>query len=298
MTKPCFNPLDQLTAIRAFEAASRLGSFREAAAELCVTDGAVSRLIRQLEQASGVQLFERRHRRIEPTTAGHAFAREVQPAFERMRRAGEYLAAESERMPLAIAAPATTLLRWLIPRQRRLESATLGTPVRLVTWDGPPDVDDRSISMFLGIGEKPVGRAAVTVDLMAESFALVVSPGHLRDGIPVQEVLKGLPRLVSKTRPNIWRDWVEEGGFDAPFSEVREFERMYFALQAAEAGVGSAIAPVEIIAEVLADGRLVAPFGRVVRRGTYHLVIPSRASRRPAVRRAVRWFTAECRASA
>ncbi len=294
MTRPHFNALSHLTALRAFEAAARLGSFKAAAEELRVTDSAVSRQIRHLEEAAGVRLFLRRNRRVELTAQGRGLARELQPAFQQIRRAGADLAGLVGAQPLVIAAPATFLLRWLIPRQASLQEAVPGTPIRLATWDAPPDLEDQSISLFVGIGEAPDDPASVCVDLMPESFALVLSPMLVKQGAPIDDLLAGLPRLIPQTRPNIWNDWIREGGFDAPHSGTLEFERMFFALQAAEAGMGSTIAPVETVADSLVAGRLAMPFAPIVRKGTYHLIYSRRRGEIPMMKNAVRWFVGEC----
>lgn len=289
MSPSSLDVMGQLTAIRAFDAAARLGSFKRAAAELGVTESAVSRLIRQLERRAKVELFIRAGRRIGLSDAGRAFADDVGPAFERLRQASARLGRQHVERPLVIAAPATTTLRWLIPRQAGLEAA-LGGSIRLVSWDRPPDISDPSVSLWLSVGEHSAGSDASYVDIMPESFALVVAGQRLTRQPDARAALAGLPRLVSRTRPAIWEDWLREGGTDAPYSGMHEFERMYFTLQAAEAGVGSTIAPLEIIGEALADGRLVAPFGRIMRKGSYHLALPPRDRRHPATAAAVRWF--------
>lgn len=298
MRKTSFAALSHLTALRAFEVAARLGSLKAAAVELCVTESAVSRLVRQLEQATGTYLFERKHRRLELTDIGRDLAQELTPAFERIRHAGDIVVERLQAKPLVIAAPATFLLRWLIPRQSRLQLELPDTPIRLATWDGPPNPDDHSISMFIGVGQKTgASPSAVTIDLMQESFGLTVSPVLLRSGKATEDVLASIPRLMSRTRPNIWKDWTQEGGRDTPHDGAQEFERMYFALQAAEAAVGSAIAPLEVIADALEAGRLVTPFGRIVRKGSYHLTVPSRFASNSEVRKAIRWFKRECAAT-
>lgn len=289
MSPSSLDVMGQLTAIRAFDAAARLGSFKLAAAELGVTESAVSRLIRQLERRARAELFMRASRRISLSDAGRAFADDVVPAFERLRQASTRLGQTHVERPLVIAAPATTTLRWLIPRQAGLEAA-LGTSIRLVSWDRPPDITDPSVSLWLSVGEHSAGSDASYADIMPESFALVVASHRLSRRRDAHEALAGLPRLVSRTRPAIWQDWLREGGTDAPYTEVHEFERMYFTLQAAEAGVGSTIAPLEIIGDALEDGRLVAPFGRIVRKGSYHLAMPPRDRRHPATAAAVKWF--------
>lgn len=293
MTKNHFNILAHLTAARAFEAVARLGSMKLAAAELCVTESAVSRLVRQLEDFSGVVLFERKHRRLELTEIGRLVAAELTPALDQIRRASSIITERQTNKPLVIAAPATFLLRWLIPRQSSLQSLIPHTPIRLATWDAPPNPQDASVSIFVAIGEASSVPSATRFDVMPETFGLVLSPLLLKDDVVLEGVLARVPRLTPRTRPSIWSDWIHEGGIDAPYSKVLEFERMFFTLQAAEAAVGSTIAPLEVVADDLASGRLTAPFGAIRRRGSYHLLVANRLLGSSDVKTALRWFAAE-----
>lgn len=293
-----FRPLAHLTALRAFEAAARSGSFGAAALELDVTPGAVSRLIRQLEAAAGIRLFERLHRGIRLTGAGERLARVVAPAFDRLRGLGEVLAPQDHPQPIIVAAPATFLLRWLIPRQARLQAALGERQIATVTWDGLPDADAEHIAMFIGIGPAPPDLALgwKLHKLMPESFALVVHPDKLVPNQPIVESIARLPRLIPETRPHIWRDWIAEGGPDLPHAGERRLERMFFTLQAAEAGLGAAIAPVELVHDALRSGLLAAPLGTIARAGWHHLLVPPRAASSPQVGAAARWFRREAAA--
>ncbi len=290
-----FNPLNHFAALRAFDAAARLGSFRNAAEELSVTDSAISRLIRQLEEASGVRLFDRLHRQVRLTEPGRAFADEVKVALMRLRSAGQVLVADLADRPLTIAAPATFLLRWLIPRQAELQARLGGAPVHLVTWSDVPDLADRNIMMFVTVGRKTFVDDLRYVSLMPERFGLVVHPRHLESNADAKVSLAGLPRLVPRTRPNIWQHWVEEGGFDLPFDSIREYERMHFTMDAAEAGVGCAIAPIDIVQDALDAGRLAAPFGAISRKGAYRIYVPPRFEHLEQVAIATRWFRERCK---
>ncbi|MGL6210250.1 MAG: LysR family transcriptional regulator [Paracoccaceae bacterium] len=295
MPARAFNPLQHFAALRAFEAAARLGSFRAAAEELSVTDSAISRLIRQLEEASGVSLFDRLHRQVRITGPGRAFADEVKAALARLRAAGEALSPNLADRPLTIAAPATFLLRWLIPRQAKLQAALGNVAVHLETWSDAPDLANHNIMMFVSVGRQSHIETSRYVHLMPERFGLVVSPQRLSPNEDTLVSVAQLPRLVPRTRPLIWQHWIAEGGMDVPHNGVREYERMHFTMDAAEAGIGAAIAPIDIMMDAIEAGRLVMPFGAITRKGTYRIYVPPRFQSLEQVAIATRWFREVCR---
>ena len=295
MPPTAFNPLQHFAAVRAFEAAARKGSFRAAAEELSVTDSAISKLIRQLEDAAGVRLFDRLHRQVQLTDIGRDFAEEVKVALVRLRAAGAVLSCDNSDRQLTIAAPATFLLRWLIPRQADLQTQLGQVPVHLATWSDAPDLADRNIMLFVSVGRHSHMESARYAHLMPERFGLVVSPQRLERHADPSVCLAGLPRLVPKTRSQIWQHWVAEGGRDTPHNGVREYERMHFTMDAAEAGVGAAIAPIDIMQDAIDAGRLVLPFGAITRKGTYRIYVPQRFQHLEQVAIATRWFRDRCR---
>ncbi|MBV8926747.1 MAG: LysR family transcriptional regulator, partial [Bradyrhizobium sp.] len=135
--------LPSLNAIRAFEAAARLGSFKEAAAELGVTHGAISRHIQLLEQWLGPPaLFQRLTRRVELTPTGAALLAETRPALDRLSAAAErHRARDGKAAPalLRVNALATFTLRWLLPRLSQFRAKHPEIEVRLSTSNEPVD---------------------------------------------------------------------------------------------------------------------------------------------------------------
>lgn len=292
-----FNILSHLTALRAFEAAARHESFQMAARELNVTNGAVSRALRQLETATGVRLFERLHRSVRLTDKGAELASQITPAFDQLRRAQRSFADAPVSEDLVIAAPDTFQLRWLVPRQRGLQAAVGNRQIYTTTWDKAPEPNFDIVTMFIGIGQPAPADGCEIIDLMPESFAMVVSPKALRPGESMEECIARLPRLIPGSRPNIWYDWITEGGINPPHQGVQHYERLFLSLQAAEAGIGTTIAPVEIIQDSLENGLLTMPYGSVRRDGCYHMVIPVRRMHEGYLKSAVRWFQNEARAT-
>ena len=128
--------LPPLTALRSFEAAARCGSFTQAAAELHVTHGAVSRQVKVLEEWAGMALFVRRGKRVTLTSAGRAFAERVGDAFGEIAAAAKTLRADpGKQRVLSVNALPTFAMRWLLPRLAGFQFQHPHVELRLVTSD-------------------------------------------------------------------------------------------------------------------------------------------------------------------
>jgi len=263
--------LHLLNALRAFEVAARLGSVRKAAEELRVSDGAVSRHIKNLEDALGVALFERGNRSMRLTPAAAAFAATVTEAFASITRGTEHLRALHDQSTIMLTAPDTFLLRWLVPRLQSLEKALGGVSVRLTTWTREINPADRSIDVYVGVGPLLDIPGMMVTPVAPETFGPVVSPMILRERRATAEDLWRLPRLDIRWPPDMWTNWAREAGIVLPARESVWYDSLSFSVQAAEAGQGVAIGPGPAIWDALEQQRLVAPLGMVTRAGYWFL---------------------------
>lgn len=286
-----------LNALKAFEAAARLGSIHEAARELSVTDGAVSRQIIKLETVLGVTLFERGNRMIKLTPHAARYAEAISEAFAAVDRSTEHLLRNSGTSTFIIAAPDSFLLRWLIPRLKDLEQKLPNTSIRLTSWNRSLRPNDPSIDLFVGVGQIPSLGGMKYVKLAPETFGPVVNPLLLKGHENDNDFLWHLPRLAQNWPSGIWNEWARSAGIELPPLEITRYEQLFFALQAAEAGLGVAIGPIDTVADALMDGRLVAPLGMAHLSGFYFLAwrceLPS--MRMNAVSN---WFSTEFQKSA
>jgi LysR family transcriptional regulator, glycine cleavage system transcriptional activator len=256
--------LPPLNALRAFEAAGRLGSFKEAAAELHVTHGAVSQHVRLLEEWLGAALFERHNRRVALTPAAKAYLAAIGPLFEQLSQAtARYGVPETETVAraLSVNAPATFTLRWLVPRLAGFRAEhpdvevileTSNEPVEslkerydVIIRGGPDTFYGYAMRPFLSEERIPVCSAALLQRLPLRT------PGDLR-----QHTL-----LHTSSLPRLWPDWLAS----AKLAELRPaatltFDHFFLTLQAATDGIGVAMGPTALVAGDLASGRLVAPF--------------------------------------
>ncbi|MBO9588998.1 LysR family transcriptional regulator [Devosia sp.] len=263
--------LHLLNAMRAFEVAARLGSIRRAAEELRVSDGAVSRHIKNLEDELGVPLFERGNRSLKLTPAAATFAATLTEALASINRGTEHLRALHDQSTIMLTAPDTFLLRWLVPRLQGLEKALGGVSVRITTWTREINPADRSIDIYVGVG-KPLDIPGMIVSPVApETFGPVISPMIVRGRTIDAAAIWQMPRLDIRWPPDMWTNWAREAGIVLPQRESVWYDSLSFSVQAAEAGQGVAIGPGPAIWDALEQNRLIAPLGMVTRSGYWFL---------------------------
>lgn len=273
--------LPSLNGLRAFEAAGRLGSFAAAAAELNVTQTAVSRLVKALEARLGFGLFSRRANALALTERGAALLPGLTAAFDDMARTLGRVRSLSQA--LTVAAGPSFAMRWLIPRLSRFQAAQPSIEVRLVTASGlandsAPFGDDWTAAIRLGQGDWPGLEAARLFD--ADLFP-VCAPS-LAGQLKKPADLARLPLLRVTSAPDDWSIWLKAAGLRGLQAKGPRFDYDAFALQAAIDGLGVALAHRPYVADDLAAGRLVMPFDIVASRGQgWYLVHRSIAANAP-----------------
>ena len=142
--------LPPLNALRAFEAAGRHLSFKAAAAELCVTQGAVSRHVLNLESFLGVSLFVRSHRQVSLTPEGLAYLKEARDALLRISDATSRARSRTDERTLRIKAPPSCSIRWLVPRLGRFHARHPDVAVQVTTSHDPIDFDRDQVDVEIG----------------------------------------------------------------------------------------------------------------------------------------------------
>jgi LysR family glycine cleavage system transcriptional activator len=249
-----------LNAIKAFEAAARLGSFTRAADELNVTHGAVSRQIRLLEDWLGVRLFLRTGRNAVPTQAGTELLAEAGPALDR-------LAAVSRRMQnrgrarglLHVSALPTFAMRWLIPRLPDFQRDHPGLELRIVTASTPAEQFRMDVDAVISGPSRQPGW--VGTRFLGEARLPVLSPDLMRI-LPLRTPadLEWHTLLHASTLRDAWPRWMAAANVpDLTPARDQVFEHFYFAIQAALEGLGVVMGPLALISDELRAGRLLAP---------------------------------------
>lgn len=272
--------LPPLNALRAFEAAARLQSVSQAAAELSVTHGAVSRQIRLLEDDLGVALFSKDGRGVKLTDEGLRLRDAAGDAFERLRSTCSELRKQTADAPFVLGCPGSLLARWFIPRLDRLNRDLPGLQLQLSASEGDLDPRRPGLDATLLYAEPPWPADMQVFELAGERIGPVLSPHHpqcaaLRDA-PASALL-GEALLYTASRPQAWPAWAKANGLRPEALRMGQgFDHLYFLLEAALAGLGVAIAPHQLVADDLRQGRLLAPWGFVETRAMLALWVPSR----------------------
>jgi LysR family glycine cleavage system transcriptional activator len=289
--------LPALTALRAFEAAARLGSITAAAIELSVTQGAVSRQIRLLEEDLGQALFRRLHRGLELTAGGHKLSLSLSDAFAQIGHAVADLKRPDD--VVSVKAAPTFAIRWLLPRLVRFRRAHPAIKVEVATAWHEIDLERESFDCGItGCGAPQVRSAHhVWVELVKETILPVCTPAYARKmGAPHSAADFARHTLLHPTPDRSdWRLWMEGWGggrFDVTGGQT--FDTIDLAIRAAEAGLGVAIAELSLLADQIELGQLVTPVPVAVPAGLSNwFVCRANIAERPAVRTFRDWLVAE-----
>jgi LysR family glycine cleavage system transcriptional activator len=291
--------LPSLNALRAFEAAARHGSFTRAALELGVTHGAVSRQVQGLEAWLGKPLFRRFNRRVVLTDAGTAYRTEIGGAFDRIAAATARFADDGERRVLHVTALPTFTIRWLIPRLSDFQIRNPKIEVRLTTASEKDEALRVPFDVVIRGGpERWTGfKRAKFLD---EGRIPVCSPALLKR-VPLRKLedLRHHTLLHSATLRDVWLKWLAVAGLPdlVPAAEL-VFEHFYLSIQAAIDGLGVAMGPLTLVAEDLAQRRLVLPFRAPVlpARG-YYMYVPETGRHDSAIEAFCQWLASAGAAS-
>src|SRR5688572_822419 len=305
--------LPPLNALRAFEAAARHLSFKNAARELHVTAGAVSHQVKQLEEHLGVALFRRLTRALELTPEAQALLPKVQEGLASLAQAVELVRAREESCALTVIAPPNFAARWLVPRLARFTNAhpnlDLHIASRPTMIDGREDSevvpvhdarDDAPLAMVrFGDGKYP---GAQVDEVFSAVYVPVCSPRLMKGAHPLRkpEDLRHHTLLHDDTvveegaRPS-WSDWLDAVGVrDIDAGRGPHFSDASLAFEAALEGMGVALAMRPLVRTEIEAGRLVVPFDIAAPASySYYLVTPEGGAAAPTVTDFRKWLLEE-----
>ncbi len=287
--------LPPLNAVRAYEAAARLGSFTRAAEELCVTQTAVSHQVKRLEAWLGRALFLRQGHQLTLTAEGRAYLRELGPLLDQLALATSRLLGDGMDGVLKVSVLPSFASRWLVPRLPDFHRLHPGVELQLNVslkleriGAGGFDLGIRS-----GLGDWPGLRAEL---LSTEWLSPVCAPSLLQ-GEPGLRSPADLRhhRLLQETPRDLWARWLALAGVTGVQARAgRGFSDSSLLLQAAAHGDGVAIGRLFLAWDDLRAGRLVQPFQPALRNDySYWLVTPRTAETGPRAEAFRRWVLAQ-----
>ncbi|WP_334127339.1 LysR substrate-binding domain-containing protein [Sneathiella sp.] len=278
--------------LRAFEAACRYLSFNQAAEELGVTPGAVSRQIQTLEHYLGKTLFHRHHKRIELTAVGRQYLAEITLPLEKIAAATARLRSETRRNAVSICAYPTFVLRWLIPRWANLYERHPDIDVQLVTSLNPTDFERDDFDLSIQILPEGASLTGMRVDKLLDVLTYPVCSPEMAERFAVPGDLRHAVLLHESPRPTDWARWCAAAGLhDIDTNKGLHFESANMALHAAENGLGVAIGIEALVKDSISGGQLVRLFD-VARRSNqpFQIVSSARKADRPKLRAVREWM--------
>ncbi|EHK66129.1 LysR substrate-binding domain-containing protein [Achromobacter arsenitoxydans] len=284
-----------LSALRAFEAAARLGSFKAAALELAVTPTAVSHQIRGLEAATGLALFDRQVRKVSLTDAGMQLYPVLRDGFDTFEATLARLIQQRTRAQVSISATNAFTVKWLVPRMADFRRQHPDIDLQLQASDDLVDLRSTTVDIAIRYGRGPYPGLA-TKPLFTDRFAPVANP---RLGVASPEDLARVPLIRfdwKRPQPDnpTWERWFAVAGRSQPqqASQLR-FSDEGHAIQAAVAGHGIALVSLALIKDELEAGHLVQPFGPAIDGHTYHLATYAGRLPSAAVQAVADWLCAQ-----
>lgn len=283
-----------ISLLTAFEAVCRTGSTAAAARELSLTQGAVSRMVKTLEDQLDVSLFKRERKRLKPTDAAKAYAQDVRKALDLIARSTLGLRANPGGGTLSLAILPTFGTRWLAPRLPQFLSTHPGVTINLGTRLQRFDFSQSTFDAAIHFGD-PAWPETDHLKLFDERMIACCSP-DFRERHPLAraEDLLSAPLLILETRPNAWTSWFAAHGCGTPSARGMMFDQFATMIQAAIHGMGVALLPAFLATGEIEAGRLVAAHdGPILGMGAYYLIWPHSGAQHPPLRAFRAWLEAE-----
>lgn len=284
-----------LQALVALETVARLGSVTRAAAELHLTQSAVSHRLHALQRELGVQLVEREGRGVALTPEARALAKSASDALATLNEAIARISSPRDEV-LSIGCSPTFAIRFLVPRLSAFHKQHPELDLRIAASDVPVDaVHGADVAIHLSSGPTPKLYGEKLIDEVVFPVAsprLMPNKGKkhawtlsdlLSQTLLHDEALSDDPKRVG------WSTWLEAAGVTARRKQPKHggltFSHAYLAIEAALAGDGVALARRSLVADDLARGRLIAPFALAVPSGLSYWFVSARGpTQRPSVK--------------
>jgi LysR family transcriptional regulator, glycine cleavage system transcriptional activator len=290
--------LPSIDGLAAFVAAAEHGSFTRAADQLNLSQGAISRQVRELEIRLNVRLFERIRQRIILTDAGRLYLSQVKKALDNLAEAARSVASLSNSTILNLVALPTFAGSWLVPRLTSFQKQNPAITIHITTRQSPIDyaAEPFDAAVFHGAPHWP---GTIAYHLMDEDLVAVASPklGICRTIKTAGDLAKYslLHNMGNRTR---WSQWMNTAGVEVlePL-HGHTYQNYAMIAQAATAGVGIALLPRYLVEDDVARKRLEIVASEFASLSTsYHLILPETRASSIAVQAFAKWLIAEAQA--
>ncbi len=294
--------LASLDLIRGFVAVGRRMSITHAAADLCLTQSAVSRQIAALEEHLGVRLFTRGYRAIAFTPEGERLFRSADGAVQQLQDVMGELSDGGQASPVVLSASIGVTGLWLLPRLARFQAAHPAIDLRISASDRVVDLRHDDVDLAIRYA-RDVPAPEASLRLFGETIVAVAHPSFAADALQTKRSL-GRHTLLDfdaprgQPRPDWlqWTPWLKQRGWaGAKPRAVLRFNQYDQIIHAALAGQGIALGRLPLLQPLLDEGRLVVVDPARTETDYAYWLLQAEASPRAAVRRVAEWIADEAR---
>ena len=273
--------LPPLNSLPVFVAAAKHQSFTNAATQLHVTQGAVSKQIALLEDYLGISLFERNHQSLQLTKLGKEFLKNISPALTEIEKSAQKLTKKSDKEIIRINILPSLSNQWLVPRLSSFKALFPEYKVDIETGNDDIDFNAVETDIAIRISKKSRWKNLNAEKLFEEKLLCVCSP-KLRKKFPLKQAkdLLKYNLLLHSSRPNAWIDYLKSQKVKTTaLHHDISFERFFMIIKAAKDGLGFALLPEFLIKKELENGELKIALKPEFRSGyNYYLIHPKQKS--------------------
>jgi len=258
-----------LNALKSFSTAADCLSISRASEELHVTQGAISRQVKHVENSLRVKLFTRRNRGIFLTKDGLLLHQTCKEAFTLLGETLERLEKSSINAPLVVSCEPTLAIRWLIPRLPTFQEECPDIQIHLFSAGGEIDLHRSRVDLALRRNDFTWEKNYYS-ELIAKEKTGPVCTIDMWD--KNRSTFNSLCLLHTQTRSNSWSNWKDLSGYNIKSESDMHFEHFYLSLQAASSGLGIAIGSKYMTHDDITNKRLIAPMGFINDGSEYYLI--------------------------
>lgn len=281
-----------MASLLAFESAARHANFTLAAAELHLTQSAISQQVRQLEKFLGFSLFERTRKRVLLTDSGLRYFREIEPILGALSESTSQAMASGGAKILNFAVLPSFGARWLMPRIVSFFENNPEIEVNFHSYTEPFDLDAEKMDAAIHYGE-PTWPGTFASHIVDDDAVPVASPAYVREhGITRPQDLVNARLLQEFSRMSAWAEWFEtvKVSCENPYRGPR-FDNFSMSCEAAKAGLGVALIPRFLCEADVQKGALCEVFPHAISSHlSYYLVYTKRYNEVPAILALRRWL--------
>jgi LysR family transcriptional regulator, glycine cleavage system transcriptional activator len=281
-----------LNSLKAFEAAARHLSFTRAANELCVTQGAISKQIKILEDFLGKILFKRIPGALLLTSEGKQYLTNIASSLDIIDKATNLMVDKKDGKNIfTINILPSLSTYWLIPHIGDFQKKNPDIIVRVITGDGF-DIDFDSLSADVAIrSNNTMFKNLVNIPLIEEEMRLVCSPLLVKETEFDPKKITDYMLLAHTCRPHIWNEWMQKTGIENHVKNTLGFEHFFMLIEAAKKGLGFAFIPDFLVADEIKQGNLINPFCITHKTDfTYYLLYPERNKNNKLIKAFSTWL--------